>query len=129
MSMTEEEQLVDAFFLPAKKERYKEFIRNPKKRNKFLAEMGHFSELNTGVRHEIPKAAQTFEGVVRLLKENGAPDSCLAISDIDEIDGTRLALEDAVGTVLGRTYGTFLSCQPAKLAYFENEDGRWILKR
>ena len=127
--MTEEEQLVDAFFLREKKERYKEFIRNPKKRNMFLAEMAHFSGLNVRVRHDIPKLAQTFEGIVRLLKENGASETCLAISDIDEIDGKRLTLQDAIGTILGRTYGTFLSCLPARLAYFENEDGRWILKR
>jgi len=51
------------------------------------------------------------------------------ISDIKEIDATRLSLEDALATVLGRTFGTFLSCKPGKLAYFENEDGRWILSR
>jgi hypothetical protein len=51
------------------------------------------------------------------------------ISDDKEIDGIRMLITDALETILGRTSGTFLSCVPGLLAYFENEDGRWILKR
>jgi hypothetical protein len=49
--------------------------------------------------------------------------------DDKEIDGIRMLITDALETILGRTSGTFLSCVPGLLAYFENEDGRWILKR
>jgi hypothetical protein len=45
-------------------------------------------------------------------------------SSIAEID-----LTHALETVIGRGMGTFLSCIPGKLAYFEDEDCRWILER
>jgi hypothetical protein len=127
--MTEEEKLIDAFFLPSKKDRYKGFVRGARTRKKFLAELCHFTGLDNRFRCEIRGAQQTLQGIVGLLRSNGAGDQCFAISDVKEIDATRLGLEDAVATVLGRTFGTFLSCKPGRLAYFENEDGRWILRR
>ena len=127
--MTEEEALIDAFFLPSKKERYKGFVGAARSRKKFLAELCHFTGLDKRFRHEIPGAQQTSQGIVGLLKRNGAGDQCFVISDVKAIDARRLGLEDAVATVLGRTFGTFLSCRPGRLAYFENEDGRWILRR
>jgi hypothetical protein len=127
--MTEEEALIEAFFLPSKKERYKDFVRAAHTRKKFLAELCHFTGLDNRFRYSTPSSQQSLEGIVGLLRARGAGDQCLAISDVKEIDGKRLSLEDAVETVLGRTFGTFLSCKPSRLAYFENEDGRWILER
>ncbi len=127
--MTEEEKLIEAFFLPPKKERYKGFIRAARTRKKFLDELCHFTGLDNRFRYTIPGAQQTAKGIVDLLRSHGAGDQCLVVSDVKEIDGTRLGLEDAVGTILGRTFGTFLSCKPGRLAYFENEEGRWILRR
>jgi len=39
--------------------------------------------------------------------------------------------EEALGEVVGRQMGTFLSCIPGRLAYFEGEDMgfRWVLER
>jgi len=127
--MTEEEQLVHAFFLPERRSRYSEFLTRPKHRRKFLAELAHFRGLDERYKRSIPPAKQTPDGIAQLLRQAGASTSCLIISDQKEIDGTRLPLSEALATVLGRTAGTFLSCKPGLLAYFENEDGRWILKR
>jgi hypothetical protein len=127
--MTEEEHLVRAFFLPEKRDRYLGFIHNPKKRRKFLAEMAHFKGLDENFKQAIPSRLQTVEGILSLLEQLGASITCLAISDDKEVDGKILSLQEALGTVMGRTFATFLSCKPGKLAYFENEDGRWILKR
>jgi hypothetical protein len=115
--MTEEENLIDAFFLPSKKDRYRGFIRSARTRKKFLAELCHFTGLDNRFRYEIPGPQQTVEGIVGVLRGNGAGDECVAISDVQEIDATRLSLEDAVATVLGRTFGTFLSCKPGRLAF------------
>lgn len=38
-------------------------------------------------------------------------------------------LDDALDEIVGRTFATFLCCVDGKLAYFENEDGRCILRR
>jgi hypothetical protein len=115
--------------LPSKKERYIGFLRSVRTRKKFLDELCHFKGLDSRFKCVIAGPQQTVRGIVDLLKSRGAGDECLAISDVKEIDGTRLELEDAIGTILGRTFGTFLSCKPGKLAYFENEDGRWMLER
>jgi len=40
-----------------------------------------------------------------------------------------LDLEEALGEIIGRSFGAFLSRIPGKLAYVEKEDGRWILER
>lgn len=127
--MTEQEHLVRAFFLPEKRDRYLGFIHNHKKRRKFLMEMAHFEGLDERFTQSIPSRLQTVEGIVSLLRQLGASMTCLAISDDKDVDGKVLSLEEALGTILGRTFATFLSCKPGKLAYFENEDGRWILKR
>jgi hypothetical protein len=121
--------LIQAFFLPERRERYLEFVSSPKRRRKLLAELAHFKGLDERYKYPIPPAMQTAEGITNLLRQMGASPTCLALSDLREIDGARLALTDALGTVLGRTFGTFLSCKAGSLAYFENEDGRWILLR
>jgi hypothetical protein len=127
--MTEEEQLVHAFFLPERRSRYSEFLSSPKRRSKFFAELAHFRGLDERYKRSIPPVKQTAEGITEVLRQTGATTTCLAISDHKEIDGIRLPLGEALATILGRTSGTFLSCKPGILAYFENEDGRWILKR
>jgi len=127
--MIEEEALIRAFVLPSKKERYIGFLGSARTRKKFLGEVCHFAGLDSRFKYAIAGPQQTVGGIVDLLKSRGAGDQCLAISDVKEIDGTRLGLEDAIGMILGRTFGTFLSCKPGKLAYFENEDGRWMLER
>jgi hypothetical protein len=127
--VSEEEQLVHAFFVPDRRSRYSEFLASRKHRRKFVAEMAHFKGLDERCKNSIPPAQQTAEGIAELLSLSGAPTNCLVISDHKEIDGVRLPLGEALDAVVGRTSGTFLSCRPGILAYFENEDGRWILKR
>src|SRR5260370_10473387 len=127
--MTEEQQLVQAFFLPERRNRYSAFLSSPKHRRKFFAELAHFKGLDERHKRLIPPAKQTPEGITELLRQTGASTACLVVSDNKAIDGTRLPLIDAIAAILGRTSGTFLSCKPGTLAYFENEDGRWILKR
>jgi hypothetical protein len=63
------------------------------------------------------------------LKSKGAPDTCLALSEDDDLNGNELSLADALQTIVGREIGAFLSCLPGKLACFEDEEERWILER
>jgi hypothetical protein len=59
----------------------------------------------------------------------GAPDTCYVISEDDDLDGKEMPLAEALKTIIGRGIGTFLSCVPGRLAYFEDEECRWILER
>jgi hypothetical protein len=54
---------------------------------------------------------------------------CWVISEEGDLDGKELLLSKVMQEILGRGMGTFLSCLPGRLAYFESEDGRWILER
>jgi hypothetical protein len=55
--------------------------------------------------------------------------SCRILSEDSDLDGKELPLLEALKKVVGYQMGTFLSCVPGKLAYFEDEDDRWILVR
>ncbi|MFY9729867.1 MAG: hypothetical protein WAK24_04620, partial [Candidatus Acidiferrales bacterium] len=57
------------------------------------------------------------------------PENCWAISESPEMDGQLIPLLDALDEIVGRGIGTFLSCIPGVLGYFEDESNRFILYR
>src|SRR5215467_6087771 len=127
--MNHEETLVKAFILPARQERYLEFLRTPKRRTKFIEQLAHFKHLNPQFVVIIPSNQRNPASLLKLLTGMGASTSCWAISENSEMDGRELDLETALKETVGRQMGTFLSCVPGKLAYFEDEDERYILRR
>jgi hypothetical protein len=52
-----------------------------------------------------------------------------SFSENSELDGKEIDLQTALKETIGYQMGTFISCIPGKLAYFEDEDGRYILER
>ena len=40
----------------------------------------------------------------------------------DELDGREIGLSEALTAVIGSGWGTFVSCVPGVLAYFESEE-------
>ena len=73
----------------------------------------------------------TPEALERLLKSKGVPANCYCLSENDELDGQELPLGAALEQVVGYGMGTFISCLPGRLAYFEGEVARerYILVR
>lgn len=122
--MNHEKELIKAFITPTKSQRYLDFVSKPKTRQKFLRELAHFKSLD-------PRYAKAVHvspaGLAALLKQKGVPDTCWVISENREIDGKSMPTSNALAE-LGRDMGTFLSFIPGKFAYFENEDGHWILE-
>jgi hypothetical protein len=43
--------------------------------------------------------------------------------------GSKMPLAEALAFIFGSGIGTFLSCIPGRLGYFENEDGNFLLER
>jgi hypothetical protein len=127
--MNHEEELIKAFFAPTKRERYLEMIVKPKKRKKFLLELPHFKALDARYCFAVPKVEHTAEQIAAFLTRKGAPPSCWVTSEEPNLDGKEMPLLEALKQVLGRQIGTFLSCIPGVLAYFEDEEDRWILER
>lgn len=127
--MNHEEELIKAFFVPTKRERYLEMISNPKKRRKFLLELAHFKALDPRFCAAVPKGEHSPEQIAAFLNRIGAPQSCWVTSEDPRLDGKEMPLLEALQKVIGYQMGTFLSCIPGKLAYFEDEEDRWILER
>jgi len=125
----EEEQLVKAFFAKERRERYLEGLANPRKRRKITDTFCHFKHLDPRYIVPIPSFQQNPADISMLLKKSGAPDECWVVSDESDLDARRMNLKEVLQEIVGRTFATFVCCVDGKLAYFENEEGRWILHR
>ncbi len=124
-----ETQLVRAFLLPQRQERYLELLSKPHRRRAVTDRLAHFKHIDMRWTAALPKNAHRAADIVLLLKDKGAPDSCYAISEDDDLDGNEIPLAEALRTIFGRGIGCFLSCIPGRLAYFEDAEERWILER
>jgi hypothetical protein len=127
--MDHEEAVVRAFILPTKRERYLEFLTSPKGRAKFVAGPAHFKHLDPRFAHRVPGNQSNPASPQKLLVAKGAGPKCWVISEYSQLDGQEMDLETALEETIGRQMGTFISCLPGKLAYFEDEDDRFILHR
>jgi hypothetical protein len=127
--MNHEEALIRAFILPTRRERYVECLAKPKKRARFRAELAHFKALNPQFIVDIPASQRRCSSILKLLTTKGAGAKCWVISENAEMDGQELDLEMALKETVGYGMGTLISCIPGKLAYFEDEGGRYILER
>jgi hypothetical protein len=122
-----EEQLIKAFFLKQRRERYLEGLADPGKRRKMTDEFYHFKHLDPQRIMAIPPSQQSPGGIYRLLKQYGAPEYCWVISTDRSLDARRMDLQEVLAEIVGCGEGTFLCCVDGKLAYFEDEEDRWIL--
>lgn len=127
--MDHEAAVIRAFILPTKRERYLEFLMSPKGRAKFIAELAHFKHLNPRFASNIPGSQTNPVSLHKLLVAKGAGAKCWVISENHDLDGREMDLESALKETIGHQMGTFISCVPGKLAYFEGEDDRFILQR
>jgi len=124
-----EEALVRAFIIPQRQSRYFELLPNPRRRRDVTRELAHFKHVDTRFAVSIPSSQSGYAGILGILKSKGAPETCYAISEDGELDGKELRLSESLKKIVGYGMGTFLSCLPGRLAYFEDEDERWILER
>jgi hypothetical protein len=124
-----EKALVRAFILRQRQDRYLEFFAKPKRRRDITGELAHFKHLDPKSIVEIMPRFQHTKDILSILRQKGAPDTCYCISESYDLDAKTLPLLEALKEVVGRGIGTFLSCLPGSLAYFEDEDQRCILER
>ena len=127
--MNHEEATVQSFIIPVRRERYLEFLKSPKNRKKFIDLLAHFKHLDPKFATNVTGNQSNPSALLKLLLGKGAGTKCWVISENAELDGKEIDLHNALKETVGRQMGTFISCIPGKLAYFENEDGRYILER
>lgn len=120
---------IRAFVVPAKRDRYVAFLTNQKRRKEFSRDLAHWNDFDPRWIVRIVPSSQNPKGIGETLKKHGAPDVCQAISELEELDGREIRLADALQRIVGYQMGTILCCIPGRLAYFENEDTRFILQR
>jgi hypothetical protein len=113
----------------SRQQRYLGFVKVPRNRDKFRRELGHFKALNPKYVVSILPSEQNPPSLLRILTAKGAGSTCWVVSENRRIDNQELDLEAALQEAVGSRMGTFLSCVPGKLAFFEDEDIRCILQR
>lgn len=124
-----ERQLVRSFIIPERQNRYLELLATPRRRKDITSTLAHFKHVDMRFVVRIPPSQTHLPNILKILKSKGAPETCYAISEDDDLDGREIPLTEALRFILGRGIGTFLSCIPGRLAYFEDEDDRRILER
>jgi hypothetical protein len=124
-------QLVTAFVLPAKRERFVDFVSSLKRRPKFVRELSHFQDFDPACMLRLSEHTDTASELTRALKLLGAGDDCYIISAARELDGATKPLVDTIERVFSIAEGTIVCCVPGHLAYFEGEgrNNRFILHR
>jgi hypothetical protein len=125
-----EEAIIRAFIQKGRHERCLYLLSNQKRRKEFTGKLSHFKWLDERFAQPISSGtAHTAAEIATLLRRKGAGERVRVISQRGEIDGQELGLDAALETIWGTDWGTFLSCIPGKLAYFNEEEGSFLLER
>jgi hypothetical protein len=119
--MTVESAIVRAFIKPSRRRRMLTLLETEKGRAKATLLLAHSIELDPRYSSRITGTQRKAPIIAATLTQLGAPIECYAWSELDTVDGRTLGLEEALEEVVGRGFGTFLSCLPGRLAYFEGE--------
>jgi hypothetical protein len=121
--------LISAFVKRSKRERYREFLANPRTRHKFTHQLAHFTDFEDKYRLPFLFTNLSAENIVVELQRRHSPSVVFAISEDPRLDQKEIALVDAIPQIVGNGMGTVLSCLPGRLAFVETEDDRFILER
>jgi hypothetical protein len=115
-----EEALFEAFVVPNKRQRYRELLATQRGRDKIRASLDHFDDLDPRFCKQM--ASSEPADVLGVLKRLGAPSQCYVISSNRELDKREMDLAEALEKIIGGGSGSFISCVPGRLAYFEGEE-------
>ena len=117
-------------FVPAdRRNRFLAALANPKRRAVFNQELHHPTSnflLSKYIEQIVPSQHHT-RFIAPKLRSLGATDRCWVFGN--DVDGQQMKLEEALDALIGIGSGTIISCIPGKLAFFENEDSRVILRQ
>ena len=127
--MHHEQALIAAFVKRNKRDRYREFVANPRLRHKFTNQLAHFADFEPKYRLPIPSNKLFVDNIAIELQKRHSPQIVFAISEDPALDERELPLVEALSQIVGRGMGTILCCIPGCLAFVETEDERFILER
>jgi hypothetical protein len=124
-----ETQFVKKFIVPEKRQRWLDYLKTKRKRNKFLVRLSDESDFITKNMSRLPQSINNAQNIYRYLIKSGASDKCWVISQFELIECREMSIEDALDKCVGIGLGTVLSIIPGKLCYYEAEmpGERWLL--
>jgi hypothetical protein len=121
--MNDHERGFLAFLAELTKRRMETLLEMGEKRRRDVRELLHHA-----VRLE-PRFAQHLTGsdafsgpLETMLRKRGAPSTCYVLSANSDLDGRELPLSEALDAIVGMGDGTFVSCLPGRLGFYEYED-------
>ena len=120
---------IEAFVVKGRRERCLTLLASERGRAKLRKTLAHFQHLDPRYARRLSPAEQNRIGDV--LRGAGAPATCYVLSEETDLDGQVMELDEALEGIVGRGMGTFISCIPGRLAYFEGEEPgeRYLLVR
>jgi hypothetical protein len=126
------EQGLARFLVGEWRARFRESLAPAKRRDKLRSQLPHLSHLDPRFARPIPAEEQSAHAIGAQLREKGAGDRCYLLSEDPDLDGRELDLDDALVEIVdgGSRHATFVSCVPARLAYFHGEEpgSRYVLE-
>jgi hypothetical protein len=126
------EQGLSRFLVGEWRARFRESLAPAKRRDKLRSQLPHLTHLDPRFTTPIPTEEQSAHAIGTQLREKGAGDRCYLLSEDPDLDGRELDLDDALAEIVdgGSHYATFVSCVPARLAYFHDEEpgNRYVLE-
>lgn len=126
----EHERGLARFLVGEWRARFRESLAPAKRRDVLRSQLPHLAHLDP--RFAIPMQAQSALELGAQLRERGAGDRCYLLSEDPELDGRELDLDVALVEIVdgGSHYATFVSCVPARLAYFHDKEpgNRYVLE-
>jgi hypothetical protein len=128
----EHEQGLARFLVGEWRARFRESLAPAKRRDMLRSQLPHLSHLDPRFAKAVPAEGQNARAIGEQLREKGAGERCYLLSEDPELDGRELELDAALVEIVdgGSQYATFVSCVPARLAYFHDEEpaNRYLLE-
>ncbi|ABF39543.1 hypothetical protein Acid345_0538 [Candidatus Koribacter versatilis Ellin345] len=84
--MHNELTLISAFIKRSKRDRYREFVSDPRLRRKFTSQLAHFSDFDPKYRVDIPSSKLSVDKIAVELRKRHSPNIVAAISEDPNLD-------------------------------------------
>jgi hypothetical protein len=118
-SREEHEQGLALFLARQHRPRYLDSLTDEKLRQKLRGRLAHFDWLDERCVERVDTTSP--EDMARGLRVEGAPQTCVVVSEDHDLDGSEMALEEALRSVLHDDDGALISCVPGRLAIYSDE--------
>jgi hypothetical protein len=123
--MNEHELGFIAFLAPPSGRRFRTLLElGAKRRNDLRALLDHGLNLDPHSAFPLEGRSASAPAIEDALFARGAPSICRVTSADRVLDGREMPLRGAINAISGTSFGSFISCIPGKLGYFEYEDLR-----